>query len=92
MQGCRLEIGDTSSGRCRTAVTSQACEQPGIPPLRAVVADGDCQGFSLSDQHEQPLAPSDPGVDAQSDPRYPRNKIAAWGIHFLPPLHSLQNL
>src|ERR1035441_5269119 len=41
----------------------QAVEQPRIPPLRTVIMDRDGERLPLSDQHQQPLAPRDPGVN-----------------------------
>ncbi len=41
----------------------EASQQPRIPPLRTVIANGDAQCLLLPDQHEQPLAPRDPRVD-----------------------------
>src|SRR5208282_4525637 len=42
---------------------SQTSQQPRVPPLRSVVADGNTQRLLLPDQHEQPLAPRDACVD-----------------------------
>jgi hypothetical protein len=41
----------------------QAFQQPGIPPLCAVISDSHAQGFLLPDQDHQLLAPGDSGVD-----------------------------
>src|SRR5205823_144082 len=45
------------------ALELQAGEQPRIPPLRTVIADGYAKRLLLPDQHEQSLAPCDPRVD-----------------------------
>ena len=59
-------------------VAPQTGEEPGIPPLRSIIADGNAQRLLLPDQYEQPLAPRDPrvritvisSVDAPPVPRY----------------------
>src|ERR1700751_4917973 len=48
------------------SVASQAGEQPRIPPLRTIVADGNPQRLLLPDEHEQPLSPRDPRIDEVS--------------------------
>ena len=49
-------------GSC-AALASEASQQPRVPPLRTVIADGYAQRLLLPDQDEQPLAPRDAGVD-----------------------------
>jgi hypothetical protein len=45
------------------ALELQADKESRIPPLRAVIADGDADCLLLPDQDEQPLAPRDSRVD-----------------------------
>jgi hypothetical protein len=40
-------------------MASQTGTEPRVPPLRAVIMDGDAQRLLLPDQHRQLLAPCD---------------------------------
>ena len=55
--------GARYSNQRRPPVISQTGKQTRVPPLRAVIADGNAQCLLLPDQHKQPLAPRDARVD-----------------------------
>jgi hypothetical protein len=57
-----FQSGASLSRQRRPPVISQTSQQPRIPPLRTVIADGNAQSLLLPDQDEQPLAPRDARV------------------------------
>ncbi len=59
----RLPSRKRSSAAFCGSVAPQTGEEPGIPPLRSIIADGNAQRLLLPDQHEQPLASRDSRVD-----------------------------
>src|SRR6202022_2811904 len=58
-----LRFGSIASSQRLPPVAPQNGEEPGIPPLRSVIADGNAQRLLLPDQYEQPLATRDPRAD-----------------------------
>ena len=59
----RLPSRKRSSDAFCGSVAPQTGEEPGIPALRSIIADGNAQRLLLPDHYEQPFATRDPRVD-----------------------------
>jgi hypothetical protein len=55
-----LRFGSIASSQRLPPVAPQTGEEPGITPLRSIIADGNAQRLLLPDQYEQPFATRDP--------------------------------